>query len=298
MSAFEAAGVAVYALSYDEPEALADFAAEHATTFTLLSDPDSKVISGFGILNTLIPPDDHPWHGIPFPGAYIIDGEGIIRSKFFEGRLAIRASGDQLLRAVRGEPAPATDDAVLADLATDDVSTEPGDIEVRVWTKARHLPPGIVADLNVELTPPLGWHLYGAPVPAGMVATAVELDDGEQSIIVLDAALPVARPHVLEGTGETLQVFEPDDDGAIRVVVPFLHNGSKLNENREVTASGVVRWQVCDDSTCSLPGARRFELRIPTGAVVVPHYPSPERPLEPGQMDSARHLAKMRERRA
>ena len=105
MGEFEAAGAAVYALSYDEPEALADFAAEHGITYTFLSDPDSEVISAFGILNTLIPADDHPWHGIPFPGAYVVDADGIIRSKFFEGRLAIRATGDQLLRAVRGAQA-------------------------------------------------------------------------------------------------------------------------------------------------------------------------------------------------
>ncbi len=244
MSAFEAAGVAVYALSYDEPEALADFAAKHGITFTFLSDPDSEVITEFGILNTLIPPDDHPWHGIPFPGAYIIDSEGIIRSKFFEGRLAIRASGDQLLRAVAGEPPALPDDGVLAALEAAAGSAEFGEVAVRVWTKARHLPPGIVADLIVEFTPPTGWHVYGEPVPRGMVATAVKLDDA-----------------------------------------------------REVTISGVVRWQACDDTTCSVPRTHRFALRLPSGPIAMPHYPSPERPLEPGQMDSTRHFAKMRERR-
>ena len=68
MDAYRAAGVRLYALSYDEPDALADYAEAHDTTFTLLSDPDSEVITSFGILNTLIPPDDHPWYGLPFPG--------------------------------------------------------------------------------------------------------------------------------------------------------------------------------------------------------------------------------------
>jgi len=60
MSQFDAAGLAVYALSYDEPEALQDFAQAHGISYTLLSDPESKVIRSFGILNTLIDPDDHP----------------------------------------------------------------------------------------------------------------------------------------------------------------------------------------------------------------------------------------------
>ena len=169
---------------------------------------------------------------------------------------------------------------------------------MRVWTKARQLPPGLVADLNVEMTPPSGWHLYGEPVPDGMVATTVEVDDGDGSIIALDTVLPESRPHVLAGTGETLQVFDAGADGTVHLVVPFLHNGSKRNENREVTVSGVVRTQACDDTSCSIPATHRFELQIPMGSMVMPHQAGPDSPLEPGQMDSAKHLAKMRERRA
>ncbi len=78
MDAYRDAGVRLYALSYDEPDALADYAEAHGVTFTMLSDPDSEVIKDFGILNTLIPADDHPWYGIPFPGAYAIDAAGTI----------------------------------------------------------------------------------------------------------------------------------------------------------------------------------------------------------------------------
>ena len=65
MSAFEAAGAKLYVLSYDEVDALADFKNAHGTTFTMLSDPDSEIIRAFGILNTTIAEDDHPWYGIP-----------------------------------------------------------------------------------------------------------------------------------------------------------------------------------------------------------------------------------------
>lgn len=67
MPAFDALGVRVLALSYDEPEALRDFADAYGITYTLLSDPDSRVIREFGILNTLIDEDNHPWFGIHFP---------------------------------------------------------------------------------------------------------------------------------------------------------------------------------------------------------------------------------------
>ena len=50
----------------DEPDALADFRSAHEATFTMFSDPDSEVIRDFGILNTTIAEDDHPWYGIPY----------------------------------------------------------------------------------------------------------------------------------------------------------------------------------------------------------------------------------------
>ena len=102
MDAYRAADVRLYALSYDEPDALADYAAAHDTTFTMLSDPDSEVIRSFGILNTLIPPDDHPWYGLPFPGSYVVDADGTIVAKFFEllapptSPLTLAGSGETL----------------------------------------------------------------------------------------------------------------------------------------------------------------------------------------------------------
>ena len=68
MADFEAAGAKLYVLSYDEVEALADYKRAHEATFTMLSDADSAVIRSFGILNTTIEEDDHPWFGIPYPG--------------------------------------------------------------------------------------------------------------------------------------------------------------------------------------------------------------------------------------
>ena len=66
MAAFDAAGVKLDTLTYDEVDALADYSNAMGATFTMLSDPNSEVIRAFGILNTLIPPDEHPWYGIPF----------------------------------------------------------------------------------------------------------------------------------------------------------------------------------------------------------------------------------------
>ena len=78
MDKFADAGAKVYVLSYDEVDALADYKKAHGATFTMLSDPNSEVIRSFGILNTLISEDDHPWYGIPFPGVYVVDELSLI----------------------------------------------------------------------------------------------------------------------------------------------------------------------------------------------------------------------------
>ena len=58
-------------------------------TYDLLSDVDSAVIREFGILNTLISPDDpeqaagRGFYGVPFPGVYVTDESGVVSEKFF-----------------------------------------------------------------------------------------------------------------------------------------------------------------------------------------------------------------------
>ena len=48
---FEAAGIKLYAVSYDEQAALAEFARHHGITYPLLSDKGSRVIRQYGIQN-------------------------------------------------------------------------------------------------------------------------------------------------------------------------------------------------------------------------------------------------------
>ena len=151
MRDFDAAGVAVYALSYDEADALSDFGGAHGITYTLLSDPDSDVIRSFGILNTLIDPDDHPWYGIPYPGTYVVRAEGAITHKFFDNNLAVRAGPEQLLRAAQGQPMPES----KADEAA------PEEVQVRVALDGDDLAPMVQKDLAVRFSVPAGRHVRG-----------------------------------------------------------------------------------------------------------------------------------------
>jgi peroxiredoxin len=100
----EAAGYCLYAISYDTQEQLRTFADKHGIRDRLLSDIDSVVIKRYGILNTLISPDEpgRRWYGIPFPGTYVTDQRGVVVRKFFNRHHAIRESGETIRDQVLG----------------------------------------------------------------------------------------------------------------------------------------------------------------------------------------------------
>lgn len=282
MDAFREAGVRLYALSYDEPDALADYEAAHDVTFTMLSDPDSAVIESFGILNTLIPPDDHPWYGIPFPGAFIVDGDGTITAKFFEHNFAVRPGPEQLLAAALGREfeLPAAAGPVE-------------EVSVEVVVEGDRLPMGVIRHVVATFRLPDGQHLYGPPVPEGLVAATIELDDIE-GVLAYELSAPPTTPLTLSGSGQTLQVYEGD----VVLRLPVAQNARAMvkgDDGRYVTISGQVRWQACNDVECLLPASLPFSFRVEAGFPVLGD-------MGPGEgrvpaMNGASHFKKLIDRR-
>ncbi len=268
-------------MSYDEVTALADYARAHEVTFPLLSDPDSEIIERFGILNTLIDREDHPWYGIPFPGAFVIGADGVIVAKFFESSLHFRPAADQLLRAALGEevelpPITRGDESVTFDIHVDGAV----------------LHAGVYRDLIVRFAVPAGMHLHGEPVPPGVVPTSVAIEP-DLGLVTKPAIFPPTTPHTLAGTGETLQVFEGD----VVVRVPLTHLSrslTRLDDGSTVQrVNGSVRWQSCDDQTCQLPRVEQFTVDIPAAS-----HNRPERErVDDGGMDVRTHLIQMVARR-
>ena len=92
----EAAGVQVVGISYDAVDVLAKFTEKKDIAFPLLSDPDSKTIIAYGLLNNEAKGKQA---GIPYPGTYVLDKDGVVRAKLFrEGPLA-RHTTDELVKA-------------------------------------------------------------------------------------------------------------------------------------------------------------------------------------------------------
>jgi len=93
---FEAAGVQVVGISYDSVDVLAKFADRRKITFPLLSDPGSKTIRAYDLLNKEA---KGKAEGVPYPGTFLIDKDGVIRAKLFLDGYRERHTTDALLKA-------------------------------------------------------------------------------------------------------------------------------------------------------------------------------------------------------
>ena len=80
LKSIEEAGVQVVGISYDEPAALKRFADQMKIAFPLLSDPGSETIDAYHIRNEAA---KGRAEGVPNPGTFILDRDGVIRAKLF-----------------------------------------------------------------------------------------------------------------------------------------------------------------------------------------------------------------------
>jgi peroxiredoxin len=90
-------GVTLVGISYDPVEVLKRFSTKRDIKFPLLSDPGSKTIIAYDLLNV---DDNGKSQGIPHPMTLLVDTNGVIRAKLgFEG-YRTRHDVDALIKAV------------------------------------------------------------------------------------------------------------------------------------------------------------------------------------------------------
>ena len=80
---FEAMGLNVVAMTYDSVELLKTVEEDQGIEFTLLHDEEVQHINALGIRNLDYEPG-HRIYGIPYPGIFLLDSNGVIKFKFAE----------------------------------------------------------------------------------------------------------------------------------------------------------------------------------------------------------------------
>ena len=150
---------------------LAECAEKQGIPFPLLSDLDSEVIRRYGILNTQIEPEDGFFYGIPYPGVFVTDGDGTVVAKFFHDTYKKRDSAEVVIDAALGRVQVAEDAPRAAAAPEEGIK-----VSAAIQGGSGSLRQGIVRHVVVRFELPEGLHIYGEPVPDGMVATTVSVN--------------------------------------------------------------------------------------------------------------------------
>ena len=229
------------ALSYDSAALLRHFAEVKGITYPLLSDPKSKVIRAFGILNDNFPPD-HPWHGVPFPGTYISDEQGVVRAKYFEEDHRERYTASNMwIRQVKDGASPARSEV------------ETRHLKLVAWASDSTVQPGnrILLGLDIELNP--GMHVYSPGVEGGYIPMEWKIADSS-GWLAHPAEHPPSRKLHLPAIRETVPVYE----GRFRLTRDLTIGQSQeirpvTGSGSELVVEGSLRYQACDEKMCYPP---------------------------------------------
>ena len=83
VATIEARGYRLAGISYDSPAILKTFTEQRGIRYTLLSDPKSEVIDRYKLRDPQYPPGNLAY-GVPRPIIFILDKDGVIKSKLYE----------------------------------------------------------------------------------------------------------------------------------------------------------------------------------------------------------------------
>lgn len=97
IGAINKTGIQVVAISYDSVDVLKKFGTDSKISYQLLSDPESKVINAYGVLNENARGRQE---GIPYPGTFLVGQDGKVKA-FLPGTTRTRHSPNELIEATK-----------------------------------------------------------------------------------------------------------------------------------------------------------------------------------------------------
>ncbi|HLJ24688.1 MAG TPA: redoxin domain-containing protein [Candidatus Acidoferrales bacterium] len=245
---FEKQGIKLAGISYDSVEILKFFSERRKIEFPLLSDPDSKIIRMYQVLNAeAIGPNA----GMARPGYFFIDPQGVIREKFFEAKYRERLTGNNVLSKLFPELGEEVSDTVDAP-----------HLQLRVGQSDRMAVPGNLVTLTAEVHLPPDVHVY-APGTKGYKTVKLTIDP-LPDFELRQASYPAAKILYLPAIRERVPVFE----GFFRIRQELKVNsmaefsGALSAEGKKVTVKGTLDYQACDSKICFLPASVPVEWQL------------------------------------
>lgn len=259
-------GLGVAAISYDSVEVLSDFAQRRGVTFPLLADDDSSVITEFGILNTVAAEgvgdnaDDPDVQadvakyvsafganpmivGTPYPGTFMIDGDGKVTSRFFEEFYRERNTTTNVMLKLGMGLSPIA--AVEGETAHIKFTAYPSNTSVTVGTRF---------SLALDVTPGPKMHVYAPGAEEkGYKVIGFNLDQPEIARIE-PVSYPESEIYYFEPLDEHVPVYQEKFTILQEVVMNGDARAEEVMSTMEaLTLTGTLDYQACDDAICFLP---------------------------------------------
>jgi peroxiredoxin len=227
-------GLGLAAVSRDPVTVLAELSKRRSITFPLLSDSGSATIKRYGIFNTAVPPNNPQMYGIPFPGTFIVNPQGIVTERFFEPTYQERTTvASILVQLGRTVDVPAT----KVSSAQIDISTFTSDLAVA---------PGEHFSLVLDIRPSTGAHVY-APGVKDYTPIALSLQP-RAGLIVGKAQYPQSELYHFEPLDEYVPVFQRP----FRIVQDV---AIEATATQRLTIKGKLTYQACNDNLCFIAQA-------------------------------------------
>lgn len=235
-----AQGLNVAAVSYDPIAVLADFTRRRGITFPLLSDERSQTIRTYGIFNTTIPESNQQSYGIPFPGTFMLNRDGVVTARFFDQAYQERSTVGSIMARLGN-----TVDVPVTTVASPQ-------LEVLSYATDTTVAPGTHFSLVLDVKPAAGVHVY-APGVTGYKPIGLTVNP-QPGLVVRDAQFPRSETYHFKPLDERVQVYQRP----FRIVQDLMIDASPqgtaaLKGMSALTIEGTLVYQACDDRVCFAP---------------------------------------------
>ncbi len=233
-------GIGLAAISYDPVNVLAEFANRRAVTFPLLSDPGSVTIKRYGIFNTTVPENNQPTYGVPFPGTFMVNGQGMVTARFFEPAYQERnTAGSILARLGSG-------------IEVDATTVSSPHLEIRSYATDSVVAPATHFSVVIDIRPAQGIHVY-APGVTGYKPVALAIEP-QKWVSLKGSQYPPPEDYHFKPLNEHVQVYQRP----FRIVQDIALEASPeaqsaLKQIASLTIVGTLTYQACDDRVCFNP---------------------------------------------
>ena len=257
-------GLGLAAISYDPPEILAAFSRQRGITFPLLSDLGSETITRYGLLNTVAaeavgPTANDPavaedvkkyvsvvganarMVGMAFPGTFMLDRDGRVKSRFFEESYIERSTSSGILTRVgaKGMVVPGTQ------LSTDHV-------DVKTYPSEMAIAPGNRFSLVFDVIPKPRIHVY-APGASGYRIVSVTIAP-QPFVRILPLQYPESEIYLFKPLNERVPVYHKPFTFVQELVLEGHPDAqAALRGKDSLTLTGTLDYQACDEKVCFNP---------------------------------------------